>query len=213
MTPVKASVLGKLLKQTSMKQEDIQFLVNGFTHGFDLCYCSLQVRRSVSHNLPFTVGNKSKLWDKLMKEVSLGRVAGPFREPPYDSFIQSPIGLAPKDGSTQTRLIFHLSYNFSDHKSVNHFIPKELCSVKYNDLDMAVKICLRLSDGGTHEVYMSKTDGKSTFRVSPLNRSSWRWLIMKAEHPTSGLIMYFVINVSRLGQVLVALCFNGFQTL
>ena len=46
-----------------------------------------------------------------MKEVKLGRYAGPFPTIPYEEdFIQSPIGLVPKDQGCDTRLIFHLSY-------------------------------------------------------------------------------------------------------
>ena len=74
-----------------------------------------------------------------MKEVHLKRVAGPFKEIPFTNFIQSPIGLVPKAGSDQTRLIFHLSYEFKldgeASKSVNACTPRELCSVTYKDID------------------------------------------------------------------------------
>ena len=57
---------------------------------------------------------------------------------------QSPIGLVPKAGN-KMRLIFHLLYDFPDgSKSINHHTPEELCSVKYNDLDHAIKGCLKL---------------------------------------------------------------------
>ena len=80
-----------------------------------------------------------------MKEVKLGHYAGPFfGQPPFENFMQSPIGLVPKAGG-QTRLIFHLSYNFSESdKSFNFHTPDHLCSVKYNDLDHAVANCLKL---------------------------------------------------------------------
>ena len=52
------------------------------------------------------------MWCKLMKEVGLGRVAGPFDTIPFNYFIQSPIGLVPKDGGLETRPIFHLSHDF-----------------------------------------------------------------------------------------------------
>ena len=95
-------------------------------------------------NIPFFVGNCEVMWNKLMKEVKLQRVAGPFDHIPFEHFIQSPIGLVPKDGECQTRLIFHLSHHFEDGNSVNSHIPAELCSVKYNDLDCVVNICLCL---------------------------------------------------------------------
>ena len=81
-----------------------------------------------------------------MKEVSLERYAGPYADIPYkDRFIQSPIGLVPK-AENQTRLIFHLSYEFkqSGNPSVNACTPRDKCSVKYHDLDDAVKKSLAL---------------------------------------------------------------------
>ena len=82
-----------------------------------------------------------------MKEVKLERVAGPYKSIPFENFIQSPVGLVPKAGG-QTRLIFHLSFNFSkDLKKdglVNHHTPEHLCSVKYRDLDHAVRNCLQM---------------------------------------------------------------------
>ena len=61
-----------------------------------------------------------------MKEVRLKRVAGPFKEIPFESFIQSAIGLVPKAGSDKTRLIFHLSYKFNSDglESVNFSCQK-----------------------------------------------------------------------------------------
>ena len=130
---------------------------------------------------------------KLMKEVSLGRVAGPFDQVPFENFIQSPIGLVLKDRGTQTCLIFHLSYEFVDGLgSVNSHIPKELCSVQYPDLDTAVHLCLQLKELGAEQVYFSKTDGKSAFCVLPLRKSSWCWLVMSAVNPDTGRVQYFM---------------------
>ena len=42
------------------------------------------------------------LWNKVMKEVEAKRFAGPFEKIPFDNFIQSPIGLVPKDGGKST---------------------------------------------------------------------------------------------------------------
>ena len=142
VTPVNWKVLEELLHQSNYCGQKTLKLVTGFREGFDLCYEGPQIRCSKSGNLPFSISNKVILWNKLMKEVSLGRVAGPFKVIPFEHYIQSPIGLVPKDKGSQTRLIFHLSYDFPDGKSVNYHTPKEKCSVKYNDLDEAVKCCL-----------------------------------------------------------------------
>ena len=87
------------------------------------------------------------MWNKIMAEVKEKRVAGPFEAIPFTNYIQSPIGLVPKK-ENKTRLIFHLSHNFSDREddySLNYFTPSEICSTKYNDLDAAVASCLHVS--------------------------------------------------------------------
>ena len=90
------------------------------------------------------MGDKFQLWEKIIKEVRNLRFAGPFDAIPFDSFIQSPVGLVQKAGN-QTRLIFHLSYKFKNgNESVNYYMPKHLCSVKYNDIEHAIKNCLAL---------------------------------------------------------------------
>ena len=111
--------------------------------------------------------------------------------------MQSPIVLVPKAGN-KTRLIFHLSFQFCDGKgSVNSCTPKELCTVKYNDLDAAVTACLRIwnfaQDSGLSQViFMGKTDLSSAFRVLPLKKGCYCWLIMKTVNPEMGETKYFV---------------------
>ena len=128
-TPVNAKVLHDLLIQTSYNKEETDFLVDGFTNGFDLGYKGPEHIRQKANNLKFIIGDKTELWNKVMKEVKEGRYAGPFSEIPYEYFIQSPIGLVPKDHGKKTRLIFHLSHPRDHTKgiSVNGNIPKEEC--------------------------------------------------------------------------------------
>ena len=186
-------VLGNLLTESGYDHEKTKFLVDGFHYRFDLCYQGPVDRQSTAHDLPFTVGNKEILWVKLMKEVCLGRVASPFPQVSFKNFIQSPIGLVPKDKGTDTHLIFHLLYDFRDRsRSVNFHTPPECCMVHCDDVDDAVAICLKLHEQGTESVFMLKTDRKSAFCILPLNKSCWKWVVMKATHPRSGVVMYFV---------------------
>ena len=136
VTPVRVNQLVSQLKRYSYDTDAINFLEDRFTNGFDIGYKGPQIRQSSSKNLPLRVGNKTDLWNKIMKEVELGCVAGPYNEIPFENYIQSPIGLVPKAGSNsgKTRLIFHLSYNFKDEKSLNYNTPREKCSVTYRDL-------------------------------------------------------------------------------
>ena len=75
------------------------------------------------------------------------------------------------------------------------YTPEEKCKVKYSDLDYAIKCCFRwgkiLEDEESKPLFFSKTDLKSAFRVVPLKKSSWRWLLMKCEDPASGGTLFF----------------------
>ena len=191
-TPIKVEVLQDLLYKTNYNKDDAEFLIQGFTHGFDVGYQGPRDRKCVSRNLPITVGSHVELWNKLIKEVRAKRVAGPFDEIPFNHYIQSPIGLVPKDGGVKTRLIFHLSYDFGPdecQKSVNYFTPDHLAKVKYRDLDYAVKLCLEITGG--EGVYFARTDVCAAFRLVPLLKSCWNLLIMKAKNPCTGKYMYF----------------------
>ena len=187
------SVLRSLIHQSNYNRNEAEFVLNGFTEGFDIGYKGTTLRSDTANNIPFTVGDKYDLWSKLMKEVKLKRVAGPFEEIPYLNYMQSPIELVPKAGQ-KTRLIFHLSYEFkSGLGSLNANTPKELCSVRYQDLDYAVKACLQLLSNhpGFNDLFYSKSDLTSAFRILPLNNRCYRWLIMMARDPNTNKKYYF----------------------
>ena len=122
-TPVDHAILEKLLVESGYDAKKTKFLVQGFSEGFKLYYDgALKHGKRYAPNLKLRVGNKMELWNKVMKEVELGRYAGPFEKPHFYDFVQSPIGLVPKDKGLKTRLIFHLSYP-KNGDSVNSGIP------------------------------------------------------------------------------------------
>ena len=202
VTPIKVDVLGSLLRDFDYPKEKIDKLIHGFTYGFDFGYRGPKIRKHRSDNIPLRIGSHLELWNKVMKEVELGRYAGPFSDIPYDNYMQSPVGLVPK-GENQTRLIFHLSYDFNEGegRSFNFYTPKDICSVKYRDLDCAVKDSLfNLRDADPEEIiYYGKTDLKSAFRLVPGRPSQYCWLILKAKDPISGKYMYFVDKCMPFG--------------
>ena len=172
ITPIKVEQLEKLLRETNYDEEKTDYLVNGFKNGFDIGYRGPTDRQDTSDNIPLRVGTKVDFWNKIMKEVRLLRYAGPFEVIPYENYMQSPVGLVPKDQGRQTRLIFHLSYNFkSGGMSLNHHTPKEWCRVSYNDIDHAMHNCIELLKSVNSKVkiiYFAKTDARSAFRLVPL---------------------------------------------
>ena len=105
----------------------------------------------------------------------MGRVAGPFPQPPFPTLQVSPLGLVPKkDGDY--RLIHRLSY--PENASINCFIDSEQSSVKYSTIDDAAAIIAMLSRG----TYLAKTDIKSAFRLLPVNNSDFDLLGFHFNH-------------------------------
>ena len=214
ITPVKVEILEQLLIESRYDEDETRFLVNGFTHGFDIGYEGPLNRSDTSQNIPFKegVGSKHELWEKVMSEVAENRYAGPFEEVPFDNFMQSPIGLVPK-AENKTRQIFHLSYNFKNgNKSLNFHTPKEKYSVKYRDLDHAIKTALKIKKKfNSRKVRFAKTDLKSAFRILPLSHRSYPWLTMKAYHPVTGKLYYFIDKCLPFGASISCLHFQRFS--
>ena len=177
ITPVNVDVLEKLLNESHYSETETLFLVNGFRYGFELGYTGPKMVRQTSHNLKIRVGSEMILWNKVMKEVKLKRFAGPFKTIPFDHFIQLPIGLVPKDGGNDCRLIFHLSHpRGKSKKLVNANTPSHLCSVKYPDFSKAVQLCQKVGRNAT--CFCSKSDWSSTFRYFPIKKCHWNFLLM-----------------------------------
>ena len=78
VTPVNAARLECLLKEANY-DEQTQYLVHGFKHGFSLKYEGpTQLKRMVP-NLKFRIGSPTELWNKVMIEVKAKRYTGPFK--------------------------------------------------------------------------------------------------------------------------------------
>ena len=142
-----------------------------------------------------------------MKEVQLKRFAGPFINIPFDSYIQSPIGLVPKDGGLKTRLIFHLSYPKNSQYSVNANTPQDLCKVNYQEFEEAVRLCLEAGKG----CYAGKSDFSSAFRHLPINPEFWKFLVMKAKNPKDQVWYYFVDKCLPFGSSRSCALFQKFS--
>ena len=114
----------------------------------------------------------------MLKGVTLGHTARPFRIPPSFSNLQVyPIGVIPKKHSSEWHTIFHVSYPKHHPTSVNAHIPPESYSLQYIKVDHAIAILQDLSPG----CFTSKLEIKSTFRYVPVHSSDWELLGMKWE--------------------------------
>ena len=131
-------------------------------------------------------------------------------------------------------MIFHLSYPFDKGDglgSLNEHTPKEKCEVKYRDLDYAIHAYLKLAglapvdeEGmtktekrssiwkrGNKTILAGKTDIKSAFRLIPLLQRCWKWLIMKAQDPTSGEWCFFIDKCLPFGASISCALFQEFS--
>ena len=209
MTPVKTDEFERLLTKTNYDLKKTKFLIEGFKNGFDLGYRGPDVIQQTSKNLKFSIGNKTELWNKVMKEVKCKRYAGPFKNIPFENYIQSPIGLVPKDGRKKTRLIFHLSHPRNEEKgfSVNGCTPKEMTKVKYQDFDNAVRLCLREGKG----CHAGKSDMSSAFRHLGMAKKFWKFLVMKAQSPLDNQWYYFIDKCMPFGASISCSHFQAFS--
>ena len=214
IAPINTEELSRLLELTKYNKDKTTKLIQGFTGGFDLVYRGPENRCDEAENIPIRIGSREEIWNKLMKETKERRYAGPFTELPFTSYVQSPIGLVPKAGN-KTRLIFHLSYDFGeeDHqRSINYHTPKHLCTVKYRDLDFAVKKCLQLMEiTGTNKIHFAKSDCSSTFHILPIKISQRCYLVMKIKHPVTRIICYFIDKCLPFGASISCANFQSFS--
>ena len=118
-----------------------------------------QVSRYVSYRDP-SIAIRIVSWGY---RIVTSLVAGPFVCPPFDNFIVSPLGLVPKKEVGAFRLIHDQSFPKGD--SVNFCIPRECCSVTYEDFDYFASMLARVGQG----CYIAKADIESAFRIIPRN--------------------------------------------
>lgn len=179
-------------------QNDKLQLVRGFKFGFPLQYAGPRIYYEAK-NLKSARDAPHIVQQKLDKEVSLGRMAGPFDEIPFPTFRVSPVGLVPKkDGDF--RLIHHLSY--PDFNSVNYFIDPDICKVKYSNIDEAVLMIQLLGQG----TLLAKTDLKSAFRLLPIYPGDFDLLGIKLGDK------YYFDKCLPFGSKLSCALFNKFST-
>lgn len=137
-------------------------LRSGFSEGFFIPFY-LPHDPVFSDNLKSARDNAEVLHDKVSKEVSLGRILGPFTFPPLTNLRVSPLGVVPEKEAGKFHLIQHLS--FPKGSSVNDGISKEDASVSYVSFDRAVALVRQAGVGAL----MAKSDIESAFRLLPVH--------------------------------------------
>ena len=202
-TPVDYNELYNILTEVNYDRDKIDYLVTGFKEGFSLHYEGDEKVKIKSNNLRFNVGDEIELWNKVMKEVQSKRYAGPFKEIPFEFYIQSPIGLVPKDNGQATHLIFHLSHPRVGMTLVNYNTPKQKCTVTYPEFSKAIQMCIR-------EGVNCKCDWKSAFRHFLILNKYWKFLTMKAKNPVNNEWYYFIDKCMPFGSSVSCAHFQAF---
>lgn len=144
-------------------------MVNGFSSGFHIPFVGERKFRSCS-NLTSVNHRVDILQDKIDKEVSAGRVGGPFDTLPMPNLQISPLGLVPKKEINEFRIIHHLS--FPAGKSINDGIAPEFCSVRYQTIDDATKHLLACGKGAL----LAKTDIEHAYKLVPIHPEDYELL-------------------------------------
>ena len=137
--PIKIRQFSKLL-QHHPDNNKVQYVIQGLQNGFDLEYMGPFQHRTPD-NLSTAAQDPQLIKDKLQKEVKLGHMVGPFRDPPFPYLICSPVGLVPKKESTELCMIMYLSYPYGG--SINDFIDPEKAATTYQSFQDAMKLVVQ----------------------------------------------------------------------
>ena len=145
-------------------------LVSGFSFGFDFMYRGTPTSDLTIRNHKSTFTYSSFVSQALEKELTLGRIAGPFVSPPFPFFQLSPLGAVPKKTPGSFRLIFDLS--FPQGSSVNDHISDVFSEVSYVEFSEAIRLVSKAGPGA----FLAKTDIKEAYRLLPVHPSLYHVL-------------------------------------
>ena len=134
-------------------------------------------------NLQSAIDNPSSITSDIAKEITKGRIAGPFTAPPTSNILFSPVGAVAKKDVDEYRRIHHLSWPRHTGTSVNASITD--IDLRYATFDDAIRMARRLGKG----TLFAKLDVKSAFRCI-------------AVHPTDR----HLLGIEWMGQFFIDLC-------
>ena len=144
----------------------VSYVLQGIRQGFKLGFDRSVRLKSARSNKPSSYQHQEVIDTYLSNEVSLGRVAGPFRHPPLANLHVSSFGVIPKKGQPgKWRLIVDLSSPAGS--SVNEGILPEDFPLHYIKLEEIVSMVSRFGPGAL----MAKFDVESAYRNIPVHPS------------------------------------------
>lgn len=154
-------------------RDKVDFVVNGIREGFKLGFLQSPLRPA-KRNKKSAEEHPAIVSDYLANEVTQGRVAGPFMDPPMPNLHVSSFGVIPKSGQPgKWRLIVDLSS--PEGASVNDGISSDDYSLQYIGVDDVIRMAGKYGPGAL----LAKFDVLSAYRNVAIHPSDRHLLGMK----------------------------------
>lgn len=155
----------------------VNYLINGFTLGFDTGLEYLPSMTFECDNLLSAKRQPESTSELIQMELERGYIMGPYDKSPFSTYRVSPIGVAVGKYSGKKRLIVDLSapHNNEIHPSLNELVDKEEFSLSYVKLDTAIKIIQEKGQGS----WLCKVDIKDAFKLCPIKEHLWPYYMIK----------------------------------
>ena len=173
-SPVNPRILEFYLYLADYDLSESQFLVKGFSEGFTIGHYGALNNTIVENDVSISLLHDEAL-EKVLKEVNLGRIDGPFEGVPAcfkDDFHCSPCKIIPKKSPGNYRLLHNYSYPY-DQSAVNSNILDVYKRVRYESVRDAVKKICNYYPG----LFMAKDDIEDAFRLLPLHYTEFKKLL------------------------------------
>lgn len=139
----------------------------------------------------------------LLYDVSRGRKAGPFAQPPFINFVGSPMGAFERKRSGKVRVIHDLSW--PPGQGINAFIDDQICTLEYITIDNVVHHVKKYGPG----TLMGKLDLQDAFKHVVVRPEDWH-LLGSTWVNSSGITEYYVDTVLPFGLRSAPKLFNNF---
>ncbi len=178
-----------------------RFLVDGFRYGFRIKFDGVYDCRA-SKNSVIAQQNPIVLQQFVQKEMSCGRLYGPYNSLPFASCHVSPVSLREKSDRGQYRMIHDLSFPYDGRSSVNDGIDYFDATVQYASFQDAVTVVKQLGVG----TVMAKADIKSAFRLIPIHPECYHLFCFQV----GGL--YYIDRCLQMGCAMSCQIFEKFST-
>ena len=171
-------------------------ILEGIRNGVPVHYEGPRESR-VHKNWPSVHKFYSAVVSSIQKDLQRGRKAGPFMQPPFDTFVGSPMGAFEKRSSPGKYRIIH-DLSWPPGQSVNEGISPANCTVQYITIDHAVRRVKKYGPG----TLMAKLDLEDAFKHIVVRPEDWDLLGSSLEvTDASGekMVQYFVDLVLPFG--------------